>query len=115
MKRLLIILLITCFVTPAFAGRTDMMSSYGFGNKSPEYSAEKKYRKSKYRTRRHYSNDTYMGSQDRYIGDQYRSEAGRMLYENEHYKNYVDRNRYLKELREIDLEQRRLKPGKPQR
>jgi hypothetical protein len=115
MKRLVTILLITCFVSPAFAGRTDMMSSYGFGNKSQKYTAEKKYKKSRYRSHKYGNSDIYMGMQDRYIGDRYRSEAGRMLYENEHYKNYVDRNRYLKELREIDLEQRRLKSGKPQK
>jgi len=44
---------------------------------------------------------------DTYMGDRYRSEAGRMLYENEHYRNYENRNRYLEERRRLDLEKRR--------
>lgn len=88
-----------------------MMSSYGFGNKSQKNSTNQKYKKSQYKYNRYQDccdRDIYMGGQDRYIGDRYRSEAGRMLYENEHYKNYVDRNRYLKELRKLELEERRL-------
>ena len=111
MKKLMIILLILGFAAPSFARRTDMMDSYGFGNKSKKYSTNKeykKYKKSKYRYKKYRNDDYYMGSQDRYIGDRYRSEAGQMLYENEHYKNYVDRNRYLKELRKLELEQRKL-------
>jgi hypothetical protein len=125
MKKLLIIVLVICFAAPAFARRTDMMRSYGFGNKSREYAkerrykssgskyqgytTERRYRKPGYRYRRHYNNDTYMSRQDRYIGDRYPSEAGRMLYEKEHYNNYVDRNLYLKERRKLDLDQRRQK------
>ena len=136
MKKLLIMLLVLGLASPAIARRTDMMDSYGSSEKSRKYYTEKKYRDSnysdsryrdsryndsryrdsryrdskyrKYKYRYYDDDDPYMSRQDRYIGDLYRSKAGRMLYENEHYKNYVDRNRYLRDLRRLELEQRRL-------
>lgn len=95
---------------PALARRTDMMSSYGFSKKYKN-NATRQYKNNKHKYIYKYNNpgDIYLSKPDRYMGDRYRSKAGRMLYENEHYDNYVDRNRYLKERRRIDLEERRRK------
>jgi len=107
MKKILIIALVLVFAAPAFARRTDMMSSYGFSKKYKN-SSQQKYNKQRYIYRENDDGDMYLSKPDRYMGDRYRSEAGRMLYENEHYRNYENRNRYLEERRRLDLEKRRL-------
>lgn len=109
MKKLVILFLVLLIAAPALARRTDMMSSYGYKSKN----SQKKY--SRRSNTNHFGpfqqkccdGDVYMAKPDRYMGDRYSSRAAQMLYENEHYNNYVDRNRYLRELRELELERRR--------
>lgn len=111
MHKILLILLALMLTAPqALARRTDMMSSYGF-SKEYKNKAARQYRDNRYKYiyKYHDPGDIYLGKQDRYIGDRYRSKAGRMLYEDQHYRNYVDRNRYLRERRKLDLEERRRK------
>ena len=107
MKKLLLVVLILLFALPAYARRTDLMGSYGFGSnsRSDEISGRNHVSsRTKYRKRSHRSN--------MYDKNFYSSKAARMLYENEHYNNTVDQYRYLKELRQIDLERRRKELGR---
>ena len=114
MKKLVVMTLALLLAAPTFALGQDLMKSYGFkGSKSKNSVLHKKitYRKGTSQ-RIHYDrkccdSDIYLTRPDRYTGDRYMSKAARMLYDNEHYNNYVDRNRYLKELRRLELERRR--------
>ena len=117
MKKLFILFLVLSMAAPAFARRTDMMSSYGYNSRN----SQQKFTNRKNTNHRYTfhkkccDSDVYMGRSDRYMGDLYMSKAARMLYDNEHSNNYVDRNKYMKELRELELERRRRELEKSRR
>jgi len=102
MKKILLIVLALALAMPAYARRTDMMSSYGH-RKSYDTNKTKRNQHVAYARRDALK---YCGN-NRYDKELYSSRAAQMLYENEHYNNTVDCYRYLKELRQIDLERRR--------